>query len=531
MASSPYNSEVLRFFVRQTHRLKAQAGHTWRWAKVATIWSAQVVGATAQGVWQWTRQGWRLAQPTLQAGAAALLNLTREMLSARSTPATLTADAPIRHILAAAQVAEIANPAPEPLPTIDAAPSSRGPTGTSAKRFPWQPLRAFQRNFLRWMPLRQWRFLQSPTAQLSPRGAASPVTAPQGAQGIASDLATGRLAWVTAQDIIVLEEAAHAMLAQHIDTELVDYDRHQRRLQRRQPLTTWSQQTVTHLQAWIWQAIVYFFGNPENQSSALPNGQQTRTLAHRNQQRHVQPWAATLGQPGQAMVLPLEALKSSPIYRWLRQAFDYFFGPPQSASLAGRSFDADMGALSPVGSSSFSLVLLPGLVELGQSIGSWLKRALQRLFPAVRAVPHEEILLREPAVLNQSPILSQSPLTMASMLPRSQPVMVGIGNVAMTTPSAAGISETWIEVPATLVGYGRSPLVVLLTGLDWFLTQLERAVVWLWRQVRLWTRIARWAWSNQNPSTVHLFSAIPNQSRGNVTLVPETCPERQKVRR
>jgi hypothetical protein len=516
MASSPYNSEVLRFFIRQTHRLKAKTGQTWRWAKVAATWGAQVAGATASGLWQWTRQGWQFARPALQASGTGFGKLTRWLMRSLPAPAALTADSPIRHILAAAQVADISESAPESLQPTDEAQSFRDLTGTLTKPSPWHPWRAIKRNFLRWVPLRRLRLPQPPPAQLSPQECGSPLTVPQGVQGIASDLTTGHLAWVTPQEIIVLEAAAHAMLAQRIEVELAAYDRQRRQLQRRQHLATWSQQSVTHVQASIWQAIVYFFGNPDNQSSALPDGQPAASLVSRRQRGILQPWATALRQPGQAVMPPLEAWKTSSIYHLICQAFEHFFGAQQPVLLDTRSGDPAVEALIPVGSSSFSLVLLPGLVELGQSIGGWLKRALRRWFPAVSVAPHAEILLTEPAVLNQAPILSQAPLTISSRLPRFQPVMVGVGNAAMTTPTSAGISTTWIEVPSTPIGYDQSLLVVLLTGLDWLLTQLEKGIVWLWRQAGLLLRMARWAWSHQNLSTVHLFSAVPSRSQGNI---------------
>jgi hypothetical protein len=511
MASSPYKSEVLRFFIRQTHRIKANAAQVWRWTKVTTVWSAQAIGVTAYGLWRLAKQGGRLTQPIFRASASQFGKLTGRVRQSFLAPRIAT-DTPIRRVLKAAQAKDSLHPLGDMQQPAEAF-VVKGETRTS------QLLPSFKAGVLSWLAHLLPGRLQLQTLQLPDQSSDLPAVS-KPVEGVASDLATGRLAWVTANDIAVLDETTHTQLQQVIVSELAVYDRQMCQLQRRQQFVRWSGYQMAQVKAWIWQAIVYFFGGSNRQNPALSNGQQQSTLTRRNgTDPSGRPWIKDIVQQGQVIRQHWSLVENLKIHSWIRQAFTYFFGKQNTYSL-----EAGKTALAPVGNASLSMVLVPGLVEFGQAISSWIKRTLARWFPGSSLTVREESRDTSSAVTEQATILPLRPSFLGreqvSMLPsipsgfcsdriQGQPMLIGASGATLTMPFSADMSTTWVEVPATLVGYGRSPLVWILTGLDWLLVKLEQLPLWLWQHLKMLIRVIRWYLFSHRWPTVHLFAVLP----------------------
>ncbi|MGF1522533.1 MAG: hypothetical protein ACFBSF_09485 [Leptolyngbyaceae cyanobacterium] len=251
------------------------------------------------------------------------------------------------------------------------------------------------------------------------------LSAPGACKGIATDLATRRLAWVATDAIVVVNEETHASLQSQMTLVLAEYDHQSQLASQQAPLVRpLEPMHGARILAWIWQAIAYFFG------------------AGFSCRRHA--WTKPVSLKSQS----------------------------ESVSLAGRS--------------TFVLTLLPGIWSLGSIVAAWIRRTLVRWFTGAQLPPslQENALQKVP-----EPAIASSRGT--SNGPNFQDKIVSLQAInsyasiatATVTPSI-GTAETWLEVPATVVGYERSLLVQLLTLLDWVLVRLEQLLAKVWQYVR-----------------------------------------------
>ncbi|NER84133.1 MAG: hypothetical protein F6K42_32265 [Leptolyngbya sp. SIO1D8] len=403
MASSPYSSQALRFVIRQTHRLRSQATQTWRQTKLATTWSMQIVTATAYAGWRWIQGGWHQVFQLAHAVTSSCIQLAAVAQRTFSSP-ELPVDAPIRKILR--QPYE-----PSSLASRLQHQPSPSTTATSFKLthcFSWMARWKTQcqcfniRNFR--LPQVQNPSLLTPTVRI--------LLPPEGVKGIATDLATGRLAWVTPESILVLSEVEHSQLQKQIVWELTDTGYRQRKTKQQGHLAPKGySMNGARILVWIWQAILYFFGSPETVDS-IGSGK------------------------------PL---------------------------------------LNASGTATFSIGLLPGLISWGRSLWVWITRKLALGTSGSDLVLHQKRIgsLQHGSLSNTSPAGYTEiahPVPHAALIDSTQKNFITVA-----TPN--GFTGTWLDVPATVVGYGRSPLVWLLTAIDWLLVHLERLLVWIWNSL------------------------------------------------
>lgn len=414
MAMASYRSKLLRFMVHRAYRLHHQARQGWRQLQSTVAWGIQWGTVTAYGCWQQVQQ-------LTQGGGSPWRWLTS--LSQILSPASLRfGGGALERILALA-------PADLAAASQEAAVISPLEVETVASDRP-RP--------------------DSPSLFV---------------QGIATDLATRRLAWVTAEAQFVVSAPTHARLQQCIEAELASDQRpHQRHL------GGCLEQGSTGLHGalllvWIRRAIHYFFG---------PGGHPNRLVGKQ---------ASTSG-----LSLPVQAVASmtdvvcSPQHLWrsdsslgpwsigvlIRQAIAHFFHRSGSGQL---TTSAD-GVLSDQ-AVTLSLGVVPGLLVWGQSVVMWIRRTLNRWYGGLSVMP-------EPAMTSPSPEEMPSP---HQALPRSHgTVMAGAGVMVAAAP--VGVCQSTptvcLEVPATVIGYQRSLLVWLLLALDWLLVRLERLAAQLW---------------------------------------------------
>lgn len=489
MAPPLYNSEILQFVIGQSHRLRAQVAQAWRWTQVATVWGIQVVVATAYGGWYGVRTGWRLGHQLVQTVKGAWLKLGESRQSDKSFP-QLSSDTPIRHILALTLETGVATTPP--------------PISTQSQPFPALVRSQGQRL---WAGFVQGLTSLSRRIQIAP--ARPPATTanllpPLEVRGIASDLATGRLAWVTATTVVVLDAPAHRALQQRIIWELADYGYRWRQWQRRQRRIQGHHHGLAQVLNRMGLPWPDGWGNNASQKRALP-GAVTTDLA-------VQGWAGALVRRGRLLWRRWPSLEHLPVPAWLWQAIGHFLSIRSDRALA-----SNWDRLGRVGTPTFSLTVVPGLITLGQSLSTWFQRCFRPWCTGLSLgfwpqTPVAQPPLPEPAAPSLAPLpVPSSGLSVACF---DDSIWMGTaGATPITMGMAPDLAGTWLDVPATLVGYGQSPLVWLLTRLDWALVQLERLAAWLWRYLRILGWVMRWVLLSQRFPTIHLMTSIPTPCR------------------
>ncbi|MEO1295459.1 MAG: hypothetical protein AAFW75_06580 [Cyanobacteria bacterium J06636_16] len=358
MAASPYRSKVLRLVLSHVRQIRRQTIHTWRWAKLRTVWGVQRTIAIAHATWYWSQNQWRQ-----------IAHSARAMIAEGSTPDDSPQSSPL---------------------------ASQGPAADT--------------------PICQvlaWADTSLPTAIAC--------------QGFATDLATGRLAWVTSNAIVVLDNETHASLHKQITLRFSEYDAQQPLGQPQTLLTRHSERMHgARILAWIWQAIAYFFG-------------------------------AGFGGRNHRCVEPV-----------------CFSGEPAPMRLPGQS--------------ALAFTLLPGVWHWGSTFIVWMRRAIsrwvvgQQLAHGQQNTSLQQAQMPAIAAFRTSPKLSHSqPRTVDFQVITRCPDIITI-----TVSTSAGTTETWLEVPAVVVGYERSFLVQLLTALDWLFEKLERWFAEIWRRVKIY---------------------------------------------
>ena len=380
MASSPYRSKLIRFAIRQTHRLKAQTGQAWRWAQCTTAWSIQTVATTVNSCWQWVYRSWQQTYQMVQGRASTWLKLT-----AAEQPAILaeqSATLAEQSVTSGAQI-----PADTPI-----------------------------RRILAWG--------HEATAPL----ALSCVVDAQPSQilGIATDLATGRLAWVTMEAVVVLSETANGLLQKQIIWELADYGYRLRQAQRWINLNRWSYGAAgARILAWIWQAVLYFFGS-RGTDCFKPGLEQLASA---------RPVTFALG------VSPRMLIWGKSAASWVKQTW----------------MQAGSGSELTLLQAEDTLQYPPFLPE-----------ATVFLPEAAVFLPEATVVVEKNAI-----VLPQSPAELNNTA----------DSAAITSPLTTQPSAPWWDISATVVGHERSWADWFLAGLDWLLARLEQWIVWAWQHL------------------------------------------------
>lgn len=290
--------------------------------------------------------------------------------------------------------------------------------------------------------------------------------------GLATDLATGRLTWVMPETQIVLREEDHRILQRQIVYELADYNYWQQRQRR---ITLWAGPIPgVRILALIWQAISYFFINRKVQSPLPPERVNGLGLV-----------AASGSDPIRKQSQPFwqnsPVLENVRIGRWIQQAIHHFFG-----SACERSEEWENRPANLLGTSTFSLAILPGILGWGHSVVAWMRRTLGCwLTGSGLVLGPVGRLAQQPQRLSSSTFF-EAPAIAASSESSYQVIISYPQATTITITSSPEVSVTWLDVPATVVGYERSLLVWLLTMLDGILVWLERFATWIWQKLHTW---------------------------------------------
>lgn len=194
--SGRYQSKLFNFLSRQSWQLRHQSAKTWRQAKVAAVWTVQILLYPVYV----TFQSARLLNRQLQQAARQVVPLLRAAARSLSAQPTLPADAPIQQLLQDLSQLEVHLPS--------AASSDLALALTHSAK---QPHRTH-------------------TAELLV--ATTDLTASLQVRGMASMLGTGGLVLVTAENQILdlLTPAQQKHLTQRMAWELAGYWRQQKRL-------------------------------------------------------------------------------------------------------------------------------------------------------------------------------------------------------------------------------------------------------------------------------------------------------------
>jgi hypothetical protein len=222
-SSGRYQSQLFNFLVRQSIRIKDKSSQTWRQAKVAAVWSVQILlypvyvaVQTGRLVGKQLRQTVRQALPQLKSAQHSIQRAFQP-----DPPPELMVDTPIDRVLQAIQDLALVLPPNPDLPQLEAGsdtPQNGGnsaiqlaPTGSLATGSPPSTVKLA---------------IAGPATGLAQTGQDSAIFV----QGVASLLDSRDLVLVTVHNQVlnVLTADQQAQLARRIVWELADYWRQQR---------------------------------------------------------------------------------------------------------------------------------------------------------------------------------------------------------------------------------------------------------------------------------------------------------------
>ena len=316
-------------------------------------------------------------------------------------------------------------------------------------------------------------------------------------QGFATDLATGRLAWITTDAIFLIDEETHANLQHQIASELSAFTRERQLRQPRAHITKqpgWGGYGARIL-AWIWQAIAYFFGSGfahRSHAALQPVCPQIETgcphqiaseLSELTRQRQLEQSCAYITRQ-------FGGGYGARILAWIWWAIAYFLGSDfyrrSDVSLKQGCPQIESESVSLLGQSSLTLAILPGIWNWGSTVIAWMRRTFGRW-----AVGTKLSLSQDTRSLKRDTTVAIASFTPSPESSDCQNRPVGFqviasypATAAVTVAMSTGMSTTWLEVPATVVGYERSLLVRLLMAVDWVFVQLERLWAEIWQRVK-----------------------------------------------
>ena len=292
---------------------------------------------------------------------------------------------------------------------------------------------------------------------------------------LATDLATGRLAWVAQETQEVLNEQEHHIVHRRIVYELAAHGYWQKQTSQRKSLILWHVQRLSaQTLAWIWQAVLYFFDKGRGQAHILPH-QSNASL----------PLAAEPGSlmaKGQSLWPRNACWENTRIFHRIQQAIYYFFGPVGHNTLEPR-----LTPLHSSGTLTLSLAILPGILGWGSSVVVWVRRTLRRWVSGIGLAMYSDsgathLLQNLPGqVPSANEDRAIAPSTRLDSLISSGPQTATLPISTSVAPSA-----TCLDVPATVIGYDQSLLVWLLTWVDKVLVWLEQLVVSIWHRLQTW---------------------------------------------
>lgn len=413
MASPFYRSTLFRLIGQQARRLRSSAGQGYRWAKLSALWSLQCTAAIAVGCWQWGRQRWQQLQGAVRKGTRIEpVAAAEQPLQPGTAPAT---DAPIVQVLAWIR---------------DRSPGD-GCTGE----------------------------------------ALSAATKPPQVQGIATDLPTGQLIWITSTHRVNLSSAEQVTLQTRINEALADYDE-QLALAKdmARPRRAW-------ILSWLWQAITYFFGG-HPQTVCLGHGDISQS------QLPAPTDALTEGHPGSLQ--QQTSFKPREVLRWIQMAIAGFFeqrerrfggGEPQTGQLSGQS--------------TLALTLLPGLMTGGPLAATWIRQTLSQRIARPGTVRPRGLAVIKVSQRSLSTIGPPASSRLSFKADQHSEALAAPVAVPPADIATAVSTSSYVEVPAIDLGAAPSFLGWLLVALDRACLVIEQGLSRLWHSLkRIFNRLA-----------------------------------------
>lgn len=455
MAPTQYSSKLFQFVMRRSRHLSTQVSQTYRQATIAAKWGLESAAATVYGVWRWSQHRWQQLQ------------LTAQETSSASAP-------PTARLLASVKAA--------------------APKG-------WQAVRLR----LRLLGRRPQPRISANTAIRNllkeARSPASDILVPTqssgslqtGVRAIATDLTTGRLAWVTATDLVVLDRDAHCALAQKISEALAYAGQGLPTMSPSESrLIPWQRQArTTQILSWIWQAVLHFFhqnGQPlPPPPESLRQSQPDQALepaapapaALSDQAASRQPAIAAPYLKSQLILWQAHA-STAQIFSWIWQAVLHFFNPNNNP-LAASPQPCRNPQPEQTLSSSAAAAALSGTVSQppGQSAAIAAPNSVKPNVPVLPEPAPTSVSVPPPRwkwISSQEKTATLALATAASSTPSST---AETAQNAAEKPSMAD----WVDVSATPTGYSQSFLGWLLVSLDKVFTRIEQAVIAVWTKL------------------------------------------------